>query len=301
MPQEDLKRYFPLAAIVVVLLLVVVVLVTGGGDDDSAKKTAVVVKKKPAAAKKAVTAATGATASVTPQSTEKVSGAHDDPVPILMYHVTKAPPAGTPYPELWVKPADFKGQMQWLADNGYTGITMAQLFKYWDQGFKLPAKPIVISFDDGYPSHTKTARPVLAKHHWPGVLFLELRNVDNPESGLRTSMVKSLLASGWELGSHTITHPNLTTLDAAQLEEEVAGSRKQISKKFGVPIDFFCYPAGKYDDTVVAAVEDAGYKGATTVDPGLASPDKPFELARIRIDGGDGVDGFVSKLRSAEQ
>jgi peptidoglycan/xylan/chitin deacetylase (PgdA/CDA1 family) len=114
-------------------------------------------------------------------------------------------------------------------------------------------------------------------------------------------MVKSLLASGWELGSHTITHPNLTTLDAAQLEEEVAGSRKQISKKFGVPIDFFCYPAGKYDDTVVAAVEDAGYKGATTVDPGLASPDKPFELARIRIDGGDGVDGFVSKLRSAEQ
>jgi peptidoglycan/xylan/chitin deacetylase (PgdA/CDA1 family) len=301
MPQEDLKRYFPLAAIVVVLLIVLVVLVTGGGDDDSAKKTVVVVKKKPAAAKPAVTAATGATASVTPQSTEKVSGAHDDPVPILMYHVTKAPPAGTPYPDLWVKPADFRGQMDWLAENGYTGITMAQLFKYWDDGFKLPPKPVVLTFDDGYPSQDKVARPALEKHHWPGTLFLELKNVDNPDTGFRTSMVKQMLASGWELGSHTLTHPDLTTIDAAQLEEEVSGSREQIAKKFGVPVDFFCYPAGQYDDTVIAAVDEAGYTGATTELPGAATPAKPFELARIRVDGSDGVEGFASKMRSAEQ
>jgi peptidoglycan/xylan/chitin deacetylase (PgdA/CDA1 family) len=301
MPSEDLKRYLPLGAIVLVLLVVGGILIGGGGGDDAAKKNVVVVKKKTVVAKPAVTSATGATASVTPQSTEKVSGAHDDPVPILMYHVTKAPPAGTPYPDLWVKPADFRGQMDWLAENGYTGITMAQLFKYWDDGFKLPPKPVVLTFDDGYPSQDKVARPALEKHHWPGTLFLELRNVDNPDTGFRTSMVKQMLASGWELGSHTLTHPDLTSLSATELENEVAGSREQLAKKFDVPIDFFCYPAGQYDDTVVAAVKDAGYTGATTELPGAATPAKPFELARIRIDGSDGVEGFASKMRSAEQ
>lgn len=300
---EDLKRYGPLGAIVAVFLIVVIVLATSGGDEQSAENPEVAEKPaaKPVSKKPVVTAATGATAAVTPQSTEKVSGAHDDPVPILMYHVTKTAPAGTPYPELWVSRDDFTGQMDWLADNGYTGITMAQLFKYWDEGFKLPDKPVVISFDDGYPSQASNARPVLAKHKWPGVLFLELKNVDSAETGFKTSMVKKLQASGWELGSHTLTHPDLTSISATQLEEEVAGSKEQISKEFGVPIDFFCYPAGKFNETVVAAVEDAGYKGATTVEEGLATPDKPFELKRIRINGDDGVDGFASKMQSAEQ
>lgn len=300
---EDLKRYGPLGAIVVVFLIVVIVLATSGGDKRTAERSEATEKPaaKPVAKKSVVTAATGATAGVTPQSTEKVSGPHEDPVPILMYHVTKAAPSGTPYPELWVTPADFKGQMQWLADNDYTGITMAQLFNYWDEGFKLPEKPIVISFDDGYPSHAKSARPVLAKHKWPGVLFLEERNVNSPETGLTQTMVKSLLASGWELGSHTINHRDLTTLGAEELKTEIAGSREQISERFDVPIDFFCYPAGKFDDGVVAAVEDAGYKGAVTVEEGVATPEKPFELKRIRINGDDGVDGFASKMQSAEQ
>ncbi len=296
---DELKRWIP-AAVMAVVIVVTLAIVLGGGEDEqqqaSVRPAAPQSQRKPAS-----TASTGATAKVTPQSTEKVSGPHDDPVPILMYHVTKKAPAGTPYPELWVTPADFKGQMQWLADNGYTGITMAQLFKYWDDGFKLPEKPVVISFDDGYPSHDKVARPVLAGHRWPGVLFVELRNVNNPETGLTASMVKRLIASGWEIGSHTINHSDLTSISGAQLEAEVAGSRRQIAEKFGVPVDFFCYPAGKYNDATIAAVKEAGYKGATTVIEGVATPDQPFELKRVRIDGGDGVDGFATKMRQAGQ
>lgn len=302
MDSNELKRYLPVAGIIAVLLVIAIALLGGSGDskDKTRANVARTSTKKKAVTKTAV-APTGATAQVTPQSTTKVTGPHDDPVPILMYHVTKAAPAGTPYPDLWVSPGDFKDQMNWLADNGYTGVTMAQLFKYWDDGYKLPAKPVVISFDDGYPSHEEVARPVLAQHKWPGVLFLELNNVDNPETGFKTSMVKKLLASGWEIGSHTISHPDLTTVDASQLKTEVTDSRAQISKKFGVPIDFFCYPAGKYNDAVVAAVKDAGYKGATTVDEGLGKPSEPFKLKRIRIDGSDGVEGFASKIRSAQQ
>lgn len=301
MGPSEYRRYLPLAAIGVVLLIILGVLVTGGSDDSSVQQPVKHSSTKQVVKRSAAGAPTGATAAVTPQSTEKVSGPHDSPVPILMYHVTKAAPTGTPYPELWVSPADFKGQMQWLADNGYTGITMAQLFKYWDEGFKLPDKPVVVSFDDGYPSHVKVARPVLAAHHWPGVLFLELSNVGNPETGLTRSMIKKLLAAGWELGSHTITHPDLTTIGPAALKQEVAGSKDQIAAQFGVPIDFFCYPAGKFNATVVAAVKDAGYKGAVTVEEGVATTDKPFELKRVRINGDDGVDGFAAKMRQAGQ
>lgn len=300
---EEYRRYLPLGLIgAVVLFLLVIIVLPSGGDDDKkgTEPTKQTAMKKDPPKKPAPTAATGATANVTPQSTEKVNP-HEDPVPILMYHVTKAAPAGTPYPELWVTPADFKGQMDWLAENGYTGITMAQLFKYWDQGFKLPAKPVVISFDDGYPSHTKTARPVLAKHKWPGVLFLEYRNVNSAETGLTASMVNKLIASGWEIGSHTISHPDLTTLGPEELQTEVAGSREEIETKFKVRVDYFCYPAGKYNDEVVKAVESAGYTGAVTVDDGLAKPEDPFRLARVRIDGGDGVDGFAAKMRQVEQ
>jgi hypothetical protein len=66
---------------------------------------------------------------------------------------------------------------------------------------------------------------------------------------------------------------------------------------FGVPVDYFCYPAGSYDDEAVAAVEDAGYSGATTTEEGLAGPrDDPFTLPRVRIEGSDGVEGLAVKL-----
>lgn len=297
-----MKRYLPLGAIALAVIILLAIVVTSGGDDEAKPESADSSKqasaKKPAAEP---TSATAGTVAVAPQSTNKVSGPHDESVPILMYHVTKAAPAGTPYPDLWVSPEDFKGQMNWLADNGYTGVTMSQLFNYWDDGFELPDKPVVISFDDGYPSHAKVARPVLAKHKWPGVLFLELNNVGNPETAFTSRHVNQLIAAGWEIDSHTITHPNLPSVSASQLETELVGSRAKIKKMFGQPADFFCYPAGKYDDTVVAAVKDAGYRGATTVDEGIGKKDEPFTLKRVRIDGPDGVDGFAAKMQAVEQ
>ena len=78
-----------------------------------------------------------------------------------------------------------------------------------------------------------------------------------------------------------------------------SGSRAWIRRRFGVPVDFFCYPAGKYDARVVAAVRVAGYLPATTVNYGAASPRQGlYTLDRIRIDGSDGLAGFVRKLEA---
>jgi peptidoglycan/xylan/chitin deacetylase (PgdA/CDA1 family) len=219
------------------------------------------------------------------------------PVPVLMYHVVTTAPANAPYPDLYVSRADFAGQVAWLAAHGYHAVTLRQVFDSWRGAAQLPAKPVVLTFDDGYLSQLRNAMPVLKAHHWRGVLNLEVAN-EKPVWGIRPPGVRKLIAASWEIDAHTLTHPDLTKISASQLHDEVAGSRAAIRKQFHVPVDFFCYPSGRYDDSVVAAVKAAGYLGATTTNYGLAKPADLYTLDRVRIDGSDGVKGFAAKLSS---
>jgi peptidoglycan/xylan/chitin deacetylase (PgdA/CDA1 family) len=120
---------------------------------------------------------------------------------------------------------------------------------------------------------------------------------EKPAWGLRPAKVRSLIRAGWEIDAHTISHLDLASLDAASLRRE-AGSRRLIRRQFGVPVDFFCYPAGRFNPAVVAAVKAAGYLGATTEQPGLARPGERFTLPRVRIGRSDGPEGPVRKLRA---
>jgi peptidoglycan/xylan/chitin deacetylase (PgdA/CDA1 family) len=223
-----------------------------------------------------------------------VHGAHRDPVPILMYHVVSAPQPGAPYPGLYTPKGVFAAQMRALEAKGYHGVTLKQVDDYWSRGYALPRKPIVVSFDDGYLSHYTHARAVLKAVGWPGVLNLAVHNVKPGD--LTAGQVRALIADGWEVDSHTISHADLTTLSDSQLREELVGSRRYIQRRFHVPANYFCYPAGRYDARVVAAVKAAGYRLATTTAPGLAKPGARLTLSRIRVEGADGVDGLLSKL-----
>ena len=223
--------------------------------------------------------------------------AHDRPVPILMYHVIAAPPPGAALPELFVRPADFAAEMDWLAAHGFHAVTLHRVYDYWLRGAPLPARPIVLSFDDGTLGQHIHAMPVLAKLHWPGVLNLKV-NALKSRYTLPAWRVRAMIAAGWELDAHTITHPDLTQVSDAQLWHEVHGSRVELQRMFHVPVDFFCYPSGRYDARVVAAVRRAGYLGATTTNYGLARPRDIYTLGRIRIDGSDRLTGFARKLQS---
>lgn len=216
------------------------------------------------------------------------------PVPILMYHVLAAAPANATYPSLFVSPADLAAQVGWLAAHGYHAVTLQQMYAAWHGSAALPPKPVVLTFDDGYLSDYTVALPTLRRRHWPGVLDLVVKNLR--QGDIQPWQVRALVAAGWEVAAHTITHADLTTLGPAQLRYEVAGSRAAIRQKFGRPVDFFCYPAGRYDPQVVAAVKAAGFQGATTENPGLGNPSEPFTLARIRVDPGDGAAGLARKL-----
>lgn len=217
------------------------------------------------------------------------------PVPVLMYHVIADPPASAPFPDLYVRRTELREQVRWLATAGYEAVTLGRVFDAWHGRATLPRRPIVLSFDDGYRSHVSAALPILAAQRWPGVLNLDVSNLA-PPWGVGLTGVRKLIAAGWAIDAHSLTHADLALASGAALTREISGSRREILRLFGILPRFFCYPAGRYDAEAVSAVKAAGYEGATTTEPGLASPDEPFTLARIRVDRGDGAAGLAHKL-----
>ena len=217
------------------------------------------------------------------------------PVPVLMYHEVRKPPPGAANPQLFVHAATFRAQMRWLERRGFKGITLEQLQEAWHGRREPPRKPVVLTFDDGYLSVYRNVMPVLRRMHWPGVLDLALGNTKAAE-GVSRAQVKRMMAAGWELASHTISHLDLSTIPPARLRQETAGSRALIKKWFHVSARDFCYPAGRYDRRSIAAVKRAGYTSATTVNPGLATPRHPYEIPRVRVDESDGVRGLARTL-----
>jgi peptidoglycan/xylan/chitin deacetylase (PgdA/CDA1 family) len=224
-------------------------------------------------------------------------------IPILMYHVIAAPPAGAPFPGLYVEPAEFAEQMQALASAGWHAVTLDQVEEYWRRGVPLGAgKPIVISFDNGYNSQYTQALPVLRHLGWVGDENIQLTGLPPSQGGLGSGQIRGLLAAGWELDTQGISHADLITLDAEELHQQVAVARQRIQRRYHVPVNWFCYPSGHYDATVVAAAKAAGFTGSTTVVPGWAHPgDDPYRLHRLRVLGGTTGRGLLELVDGARE
>jgi peptidoglycan/xylan/chitin deacetylase (PgdA/CDA1 family) len=234
-----------------------------------------------------------------PQKPPVRHGPRHSAVPILMYHLVNSPPPGTVYPDLWVPAASFREHMQALAAAGYRGVTLDQVLDNWQHRIALPRKPVVISFDDGYGSQERNAMPVLKRLGWPGVLNLEVKNL-TIAGGITKRQVRRLIAAGWEIDAHTLSHRDLTTLDAATVRHEVAGSRAALRRVFHVPVDGFAYPAGRYNAAAEAAVRAAGFRAAETTEPGLAHMDADrAALPRIRVNGTDTADAVLAAVQAA--
>ncbi len=217
------------------------------------------------------------------------------PVPILMYHHIAPAPASVRLPALWVSPGAFAGQIAALRGGGYHAVTLGRVWDAWHGGAPLPRRPIVLTFDDGYADQVASALPVLQRAGWPGVLNLALGFL--PDMGGETA-VRRLLDAGWELASHSLTHPDLRALGAPRLREEVAGSRARIRALFGITPRFFCYPSGHLNARVVAAVRAAGYRAATTTRSAFATPRDPWRLARVQVSRGMTATDLLRRLRA---
>jgi peptidoglycan/xylan/chitin deacetylase (PgdA/CDA1 family) len=219
-------------------------------------------------------------------------------VPVLMYHVINPPPPGAPYPGLYVPVDEFAAQMEALKAAGWHAVTMDQVEANWTRGVPLGrGKPIVLTFDNGYASQYTNALPVLKRLGWVGVENIQLTGLPPSQGGLSEAQVRGLIAAGWELDTQGISHADLITLDAAELHYQVATARQLLKSRYRVPVNWFCYPSGHYNPTVIAAVRAAGFVGSTTVVPGWASrADDPYALPRLRVLGGTSPSALLEQI-----
>jgi peptidoglycan/xylan/chitin deacetylase (PgdA/CDA1 family) len=226
----------------------------------------------------------------------------DATVPILMYHVINAPPEGAPYPSLYVTADEFDAQMQALKDAGWVAVTLDQLRANWTTGAQLPAgKPFVITFDNGYHSQYSAALPELKKLGWVADENLQLSGLPPSQGGLTNDEIRAMVKAGWELDTQGVSHADLVELSGSELTAQVAGARHTIQHRFHVPVNWFCYPSGQYDASVIIEVKAAGFKGSTTVVPGWASrSNDPFRLPRLRIIGGTTPEALETQMSDAQ-
>ncbi|MFI1355415.1 polysaccharide deacetylase family protein [Streptomyces sp. NPDC020898] len=224
----------------------------------------------------------------------------DARVPILMYHsVATAPNDATR--ALSVAPEAFAEQLAVLADQGFTPVNTADLAASWRSGRPLPARPLLITFDDGYEGVHRHALPVLAKHGFPSTLFVStgwLRGPYDTGGGLDTMLdwdqVRELAGNGVEIGGHSHTHPQLDQLDDDALRFELTRCREVVAGELAaVPVSF-AYPYGYSSRRVRQAVRAAGFAQALAVGNSLARREQgPYALRRVTVRRSTGIEEFA--------
>ncbi len=199
-------------------------------------------------------------------------------VPILVYHKV-----GDTAEAYSVPPVDFERQMRYLADEGYTAVTLAALVDHMTAGKPLPPKPVVITLDDGYADNYTAALPILKKYGLRATVFVVTDFLDE-RPYLTWDEVKALRAAGIEIGSHTLHHRDLTTLPPDERARDLQLSKEGLEWRLDAPVQFLAYPFGSYDAATEAALKKAGYRAAVGTAVGLNRPgDDVYALKRINI------------------
>lgn len=227
-------------------------------------------------------------------------------IPILMYHQVGIPaPKGSPYRGLTVHPADFKRQMVWLKRLGYTGLSMRDLMPYLKGEKK--GKVVGLTFDDGYQNVLQNAIPVLnnlgfsstnyiVSNHLGGSNFWD-HSKGVPASALMSKdELYQWLASGHELGSHTLDHVHLPEVSAAEAQRQIQQSKTDLEQLLQTPIEAFCYPYGHKNAQIESWVRASGYDNATTTARGLVLPsDDLLDLPRVLVSRSTHIFRFLQK------
>jgi len=207
--------------------------------------------------------------------------------PILTYHKVGPRPMRVRLKGLYVSAALFRRQLAELKAAGFRNGSLRDCSG--------PVKPrqIVLTFDDGYVNVLQHTIGALAQTHFNAIQFLPVNFLgksnewdvafgEASEPIMDASQVRDWLAAGHDIGSHTLTHPFLTRLEADQAREEIVASKKKLEDLFGRPIEHFCYPYGDWTSVVRDWVMEAGYCTASTTDFGVnTSETSSYALKRI--------------------
>lgn len=175
-------------------------------------------------------------------------------VPILLYHRIVEGEATNRYE---VSLQDFRLQMEFLRRNGYETIAPVELAKVILKGGELPAKPVVITFDDGYRSVYDLAFPVLKQYQFEGVAYVITGYVGAP-TYMNADQLIELFANGWEIGSHTVSHEDLVK-NPEKAYDQMVESKRYLERLLGTKDLTVAYPYGKADENIARRAARYGY------------------------------------------
>jgi peptidoglycan/xylan/chitin deacetylase (PgdA/CDA1 family) len=210
-------------------------------------------------------------------------------IPILTYHGT---PAETSH--LWWH--DFRGQMSLLAELGYEVVTLADVVDHVTRGTPRDRPAVAITFDDGWRDILDVALPELAARGWPATIFIPSSFLDRRPFVTRVEL-RDVVGMGFDIGNHTHTHPDVATISAAALREELRRCSDVLGEITGQVPRFFCYPYGRYDPESRDVVAQFGFAGACAGRYDFNRPGgDPFVLRRVLQEPGEGTRELRARL-----
>ena len=230
-------------------------------------------------------------------------------VSILMYHQVGEFPPMRAHRANYCDHRRFARQMGLLHNLGWAVLDLDQALAGLRGERPLPARAVVLTFDDGYDNFADFALPVLVRYGFPATVYAisgwlgqPIRwygdEPDRPRPRLMDAgRLREIQAAGITIGSHTVNHARLAELEPAAQRRELRDSKAALEDLLGSPVRHLCYPFGSFDLAAVHAARDAGYASATTCLRGAARvADHPLALPRKAISFGDSLLGFAWKL-----
>ncbi|MHC1682073.1 MAG: polysaccharide deacetylase family protein [Clostridiaceae bacterium] len=202
-------------------------------------------------------------------------------IPVLMYHsINDNDPSNT----LVVPTNQFRAQMQFLKDQGFTTIDLNELNTYLKTGKKVPKKSVAITFDDGYLDNYTNAYPILKELDFKATIFTITDAVDKHPNFITSAMIKEMSKNNISIQSHTVHHVELDKLSYDEQLKELKDSKDYLDKLLNQHTNAICYPVGRFNDDTIRAAKKAGYKLGFTTKPGYGKlSEGPFSIHRVRI------------------
>jgi peptidoglycan/xylan/chitin deacetylase (PgdA/CDA1 family) len=202
---------------------------------------------------------------------------------------------------LQVSPSRFRRHVELLLSAGFSFVTLAELARRAGGGTPEPGLAAV-TFDDGMRNNHTTALPILSEYGIPATVYVTIGFIGgvspwigSPDDGamMDEPELRELAGAGWELGAHTMTHADLSTLDYDACLSEIEGSRQELERIGGVSVETFAYPFGRYGPAALAAARDAEVIAAVTTGSGSW---EPYEMTRAMIGAVDPLAVILLKL-----
>ena len=207
-------------------------------------------------------------------------------VPILCYHqIRNWRPSDSKQAKDYIVPeAAFAEQIKMLADSGYHTISADQLFAYLNYGASLPAKPIMLTFDDtDLPQYT-IAKPVLEKYGFKGMFFIMTVSLGRPNY-MSKEQVKQLSEAGNEIGSHTWDHKNIKQFADADWAIQIDKPTKTLETITGKPVKYFAYPFGLWNGAAIPQLKKHGFIAAFQLSAKRDESDPLYTIRRMIVPG----------------